>query len=114
MSFGSFVTGSVLGGALVYGSLCWHVLRTDDGYEFVRKTSGDFAETYVDVRDFSMSDWSTHKTLSADIVASKKERLFQAAAVQPVTQMISQPVSQMSNEVQNMASFGSWAPTQTR
>jgi hypothetical protein len=59
MSFGSFVTGSVLGGALVYGSLCWHVLRTDDGYEFVRKTSGDFAETYVDVRNFSMSDWPT-------------------------------------------------------
>jgi hypothetical protein len=104
MSFGSFVTGAVLSGAAVYGSLTWHVLRTDGGLEFVPKSvAGSFAETYVDIRHFTTSDWTSRKTLSGDVVQAKKERLFQAAASRTI------PTSP-----QSMASFGSWTPTQTR
>ena len=68
MSFGSFLTGLVIGGAAVYGSLGWHVLRTDEGFEVVAKTQATFAETYLDVRNYTLSDWASHKSLSADIV----------------------------------------------
>ena len=105
MSFGSFLTGLVIGGAAVYGSLGWHVLRTDEGFEVVAKTQGTFAETYLDVRNYTLSDWASHKTLSAAIVQAKKERIFQSATMRSAT-----------GGVQSMAqSFGSWGPgTQTR
>lgn len=80
MRLGSLLTGAVLGGALVYGALLYHVLRTQDGVELVPKSTATFAETYVDIRTFGVSDWAAHKSLASDIVKAKKEHLFGNAA----------------------------------
>lgn len=86
MNFGSFLSGAVVGGVLVFGTLSYHVLRTDDGVQIVPKAVPTFYETYVDIREFNVSDWARHKTLVAAIVKAKKEQLFGGAAVGTVTE----------------------------
>lgn len=79
MSFSSFLTGGVVGGALVYGALTQHVVRTDAGVELIPKSQATFAETYLDVRTFTPGDWTRHRLLVADILAARKEHLFTTA-----------------------------------
>jgi hypothetical protein len=98
MSFNSFLAGAVVGGGLVFGALSYHVLRTDNGMEFIPKLSPIFAEAYLDVRSFTSADWARHKATAAAIVQAKKQSLFKnygdvstaassqpASAVQPAT-----------------------------
>jgi hypothetical protein len=80
VSFGSFLTGGIVGGALVYGSLTFHVVRTEAGVQFVPKSVATFAETYLDTRTFTPSDWMRHRLLVADIIAARKEHLFAVSA----------------------------------
>jgi hypothetical protein len=81
MKFGSFLSGAVLGGALVFGSLSYHFIRTNDGLQLVPKTSATFLETYLDARKFGLSDWTRHKNVVAAIVKAKKDSIFQGSAV---------------------------------
>lgn len=81
MKFGSFLSGAVVGGSLVFGSLSYHFIRTNDGLQLVPKTSATFHETYLDARKFGLSDWTRHKTVVAAIVKAKKDSIFQGSAV---------------------------------
>jgi hypothetical protein len=86
MSFGSFLCGATIGGSLVFGTLSYHVLRTNDGVQVVPKLSPDFHEAYVDVRQFTPMDWARHKTVVTAIVRAKKESIFQGAAIESLNQ----------------------------
>lgn len=77
---GSFVFGVMVGAALCFTALKFHVLRTKDGVEFVPKLTANFGETYVDVRNFKMDDWNQHKALVAAIVHSGKTDLMGESA----------------------------------
>lgn len=77
---GSFVLGIVVGGAGVYTSLEYHVVRSDEQFELVPKLSANFSETYVDVRGWTLSDWNSHKMLAAAVVKAKKEHLLKNSA----------------------------------
>jgi hypothetical protein len=77
---GSLLLGCVIGGASVYVSLKYHVLRTEKGFELVPKLSATFSETYYDVRGFGVSDWTEHKTLAAAVVQAGKQELFTDSA----------------------------------
>ena len=81
MSLGSFLGGAALGGSLVFGSLSYHFLRTEEGVQVVPKLSATFHETYIDVRNFGADDWSRHKTIVAAIVRAKKDAIFEENAV---------------------------------
>ena len=72
----SLVVGVVLGGAGIYGAFNYHVVKTDAGFELVRKSTASLSDTYVDIRNFGVSDWATHPALSADIVAAEKTGLL--------------------------------------
>ena len=79
--FGSFVLGGLVGGALVFGSLKHHVLRTDNGFTTVPKLSAEFGETYVDIREFGAAEWAEHKGLLAAIIHAKKGDLVADSAM---------------------------------
>lgn len=76
--------GIIVGGALVYGGLNFHVLRTTGGVEFVPKATATLSETYVDVRTFTPADWAEHQTLAAAVIQAKKTHIFQDAAVEQI------------------------------
>ena len=90
----SFVLGVVVGGALVFTTQRYHVVRTDKGFEMVPKLQSGFSEAYVDVRHFSASDWEQHKTLAAAIMHSKKDHVFTDSASDQTRQGIGSFVDQ--------------------
>jgi hypothetical protein len=78
---GALVLGVLVGAAGVYGLLHYHVLRTADGYELVPKLSTTFSDTYVDTRQFGVSDWMEHKELAQAVMKADKQDLFKDATI---------------------------------
>lgn len=71
--------GMVLGGLLVVGALKYHVLKTNNGFEFVPKREVSFANTYVDIRNFTTSDWTDNAELVRAIVDSDRTDLLESS-----------------------------------
>lgn len=80
--------GCLVGGTAVYGSLNYHILRTADGIELVPKLQATFKETYLDVRNYSASDWSDHKTVLSALVRANKEHVLADSASQQLAEGI--------------------------
>ena len=59
----SMITGVALGAALMWGGLKYHVLRTNDGLVYVPKREATLTDTYLDVRSWTVADWTTHPDL---------------------------------------------------
>jgi hypothetical protein len=76
----TFIIGILIGGGLIYGALMHHLLHTSSGWELVPKSSATFDDAYLDVRAFTVADWTEHRELVAAIVASKKEHILGEAA----------------------------------
>ena len=87
------LAGMILGGFVVIMSLKYHVLRTNDGVTLVPKLSNSFEHAYVDVREFGLTDWAAHQSLTAAIVKSNKEHILQAAAQQSAQRQINEWMS---------------------
>ena len=79
---GSFLVGLLVGGALVYCSLKYHIVRAGDGIHWIPKLSAEFSQTYVDIRAFGREDWAQHQTLAIAITRADKSYLLQDAAVE--------------------------------
>ena len=80
--FSGFLMGLVLGGALVFVGLKYHVLMASDGLHMIPKMSAEFGESYVDIRQFTLDDWNEHRTLAAAIVRSGRGDLLGDSADQ--------------------------------
>jgi hypothetical protein len=81
----SFFLGMVAGAALLHAAMNYHVLRGPDGLHLVAKQSPRLAETFIDIRSFTMTDWAAHPQLAADLVQANKQSLIgdsAAAALQ--------------------------------
>jgi hypothetical protein len=76
----SFILGFILGGAALYGSMCFHVVRTEDGYHFVPKTALTVRDSYVDIRSFDIGAWREHVPLAEAIMKAGKSELMHGAA----------------------------------
>jgi hypothetical protein len=85
---GSTLTGVVLGGALVYGALNYHVLRTAEGVELVPKLSATFSDTYLDVRQYGVAEWADHEQVARAVVKSGKDHILKDAATRSVQEGI--------------------------
>ena len=66
----------VVGAALLWGAMHYHIVRADDGVYMVPKLSKNLAAPYVDIRQFTLNDWQQHRTLAAAIVQSNKSHLL--------------------------------------
>lgn len=78
--FGSFLLGVLVGAGLVFGALKYHVVQANDGFHFVPKITSGFEDTYVDVRNFGLNDWTEHRALSMALVKADKAHLMDDAA----------------------------------
>jgi len=86
----SFLTGMAVGALLCYGATNFHVIRAQDGIHFVHKLPPRLSEAFVDVRSFSLSDWSAHPQLAAALVQDNKQHVIQGAAAQSVQNGVEQ------------------------
>ena len=77
----SFIFGMITGGILLYGAMHYHVIRAQDGYHLVPKSSARIAATYVDIREFTVADFAEHADIvEALILADKRDLMGNAAS----------------------------------
>jgi hypothetical protein len=75
-----FIPGFITGAAALYASMCFHVVRANDGHHFVPKTALTFRDTYVDIRSFDVGQWRDHVPLAEAMMKAGKSDLVQGAA----------------------------------
>ena len=78
----TFFLGMVVGGALLYAAEHFHLVRAQDGFHLIPKTESKLAATYVDIRNFSPTDWAQHTDVAMAITKAKQGQLLQNSAAQ--------------------------------
>ena len=85
---GTFFLGFLVGGAVVYTSLHYHIVRAHEGIHMIPKMRSTFSETYVDVRNFGVQDWSQRASLAAAVTAAGKTEIMHGAIAQPMHEAV--------------------------
>ena len=75
----TFLLGMIAGAGLLYAALHFHVIKADDGLHFVAKTKPRLTSTYVDIRGFTISDWTENPALLQALLQSNKPDLVDSA-----------------------------------
>ena len=94
-----FLVGVVVGAVAVFGSLKYHVVRTEDGVHLVAKTTSNFGEIYVDVREFGPMDWTEHKDLAVAMVKADKQHLIGDTTTDNLRQSMNNAMGGWSEEL---------------
>lgn len=75
-----FLFGFVVGAALMFAGLRYHVIRASDGYHVIPKVTAHLRLPYTDIREFTVEDWQSNADLVVAITRSKNTALKQEAA----------------------------------
>lgn len=76
----TFVTGMVFGGLLLWGALQYHLLHTKSGLRMIPKVNASLANTYVDIRGFTVADWARNTDLVLALTNANQQELMGDAA----------------------------------
>jgi hypothetical protein len=93
----NFLLGFFVGAATLYGSMCFHIVKAEDGYHLVAKTGLSFRDTYVDVRKFTVTDWQDHVGLAQALLKSDKGELLGESAENTVREVFDGLLSSQPN-----------------
>jgi hypothetical protein len=77
----TFLMGMATGAMLLHGVTMYHVVRAADGVHLIPKQPPRLAESYVDIRTFSMNDWADHAQLASAMVQAGQQQLLGDAAM---------------------------------
>src|SRR5262245_43015861 len=86
----SFLLGMVVGAALLHVATLDHVVGASDGFHFVAKQPPRLSETYVDIRAFTMADWSNRPQLASALVQANQQQLLGDSAKGSFQQAVNQ------------------------
>jgi hypothetical protein len=86
----SFLLGVVVGALLLYVAMHYHVVRSKDGIHLVTKRPARLSESFVDIRGFSMADWTAHPQLAGALVQANKQHLLGESAADSIHQSLNQ------------------------
>jgi hypothetical protein len=75
----SFFAGVLTGGVLIYMAMHYHVIHANDGWHLVPKVDGQLTNTFVDIRDYKISDWAQHADIAAARVNANRRDLIDNA-----------------------------------
>ncbi len=89
---GTFLLGMIVGFLLYAGATNFHVIRARDGVHLVAKQHSRLAETYIDIRQFTLSDWTNHPELAAALATANKQYLIGDAATTSLEEGVNQLV----------------------
>jgi len=70
----------VAGAALLQVATTYHIVRASDGFHFIAKQPARLAETYVDIRAFTMTDWAARPQLASALVQANQQQLLGGSA----------------------------------
>ncbi|MCA9188715.1 MAG: hypothetical protein R3E01_10735 [Pirellulaceae bacterium] len=70
-----FLFGLVVGAALMFVGLKYHIVLAADGLHVVPKTKARLVEAYVDIRQFGAADWQQHASLALALTEAGKASL---------------------------------------
>ena len=76
----SFLVGMITGATLLYGALSYHIIRAEDGFHLVPKTSARLASTYVDIRQLTVADLANRADIVDAIIRAEKPELLKGTA----------------------------------
>lgn len=76
----TLIVGLVVGASLMFVSLRYHVVRADNGFHMVPKSTANLGTIYADVRDYTVDDWRNNQQLMIDITKSDNAPLQEEAA----------------------------------
>jgi len=71
----------------------FHVLRTAEGLELIRKPSPDWHEAYVDVRGWSAREWAAHPRLVKNLALAKRADIMESSDLVPIPPSWFKPTS---------------------
>lgn len=86
----TFFLGMFTGAALLHAATTYHLVRAADGIHFIPKQPPRLAETYVDIRGFTMNDWAGHTQLASALVQANQQQLLNNSATGAIQQTINQ------------------------
>jgi hypothetical protein len=86
----TFLLGMATGAMLMYGATLYHVIRAADGIHVVAKQPPRLAETYVDIRKFTMTEWATRPQLASAIVQAGRQQLLGDSAAGALRDAVNQ------------------------
>jgi hypothetical protein len=86
----SFFMGMITGAVLLHTATSYHVVRANDGFHLVAKQPARLSETYVDIRTFTMSDWTAHPQLASALVQANKQQLLGDSAAARIHESVNQ------------------------
>ncbi len=75
---------------LCFGATNYHIVRANDGFHLVHKQRSRMSEAFVDVRSFSVEDWSNRPELAAELVADNKQYVMGDAVASGAVNRLSQ------------------------
>lgn len=78
--FTTFLFGMVVGAGLLFGALNYYLVRASDGFHLVPKLNAKLAGTYVDIRHYTLADWTRNPDLAAALIDSGERDLVEGAA----------------------------------
>jgi hypothetical protein len=73
--------GILLGAAGMWASMNYYVLRTKDGITWVPKYRARLAGTFVDVREWGVTEWTEHPELVLTLEQNKRTEIIGDAKV---------------------------------
>jgi len=83
-----FIFGLIIGAVLCYVGLKYHVVRSDDGVHLVAKVNAEFSEAYVDIREFTLTDWDNHRSLALALAQADQAKLLEKSASASLQQSV--------------------------
>ena len=86
----TFLLGMATGALLLHAATMYHVVRASDGVHLVQKQPPRLSETYVDIRQFTMSDWATHPQLASALVQANQQQLLGDSAAGALRETVNQ------------------------
>ncbi len=97
--FNAFILGVLLGFGLYHVGSNFHLLRTPNGVEWVRKVSPNFRDSYADIRTYTATDWTQHPDLAAALVKENRAELMRPAAKQAVSDVVDGAIDRVLDKV---------------
>ena len=75
----TFISGIMVGGALIYFAMNYHLVHAKDGLHVVPKIDAQLALTYADIREFTVADWAKNGDLAAALMNANRRDLVDSA-----------------------------------
>jgi len=79
-----FLMTVALGAGLMAMAYEFHVVRTPERFQLVRKQPPDWRDAYVDVRGWKSRDWSAHPVLKRNISQNRLDSIMERSGAVPL------------------------------